>query len=740
MPRQTSVKSTRKKSEPIIQEETLASTQESDTFVKKIMQDDEIDAEFIFTYNGQILETMSMCQREITYEILKFKYKKNIQKDNGFINDVFDYSEFLSKKIKQKCEILPLITSKNILNKCNEIIDFIPLNNDVYQLVKQLKKIDFQLSIILVKIIYFKMTQTKNNSIFLKNIQNIFIEEHTNWNSIDPNISFFLLSQLILCHPNFNIYISEETLSFSDIIFHKKINVTSSGICNLYQQMIHNNKIVSCSEIPFIREKTKSTYDLDVYLVYGEMEGGYLLEKDCFPLFFHDSTLRFFSDERKPNIIYNHIYTYLLTFNYFLKSKILPGDRFRYLLAGSVIKAALNVRDCNDVDFFVLDHENNIEKYGTFAPNVGIKGIFDDFGKTYYANEKYYFPMINERYEMQQQFKKFMKEHPELREDNDPLTIFNNFPKYSASGLKAGRYIDIYSAECKKIGYNINNLDDLVMDPENRIYFLGCPVIKLKLEMVRDNIKDIDLGRCSIKQLHDFHFLYKNYINLFNHDDIQEFCFNKFDEKKSHINDNKISLKINCYNKEPEKISVDGVERPPDGSFDLIIRRQPLYFIEMIKKLIDEGPLLKLRGNIIWHKDGMIYQNPLLSSLPQQMEVLGKGPKDVMYYYELSHNGEIKINIYCGNKVDERVCLFDTICVCGYIKVEVIDNKKIIYISVEGSKMNDILSQILTVEHRKKYRTRLIELMKNILQMHKMVDCHIPDGILLTYGGNLIKF
>ena len=47
------------------------------------------------------------------------------------------------------------------------------------------------------------------------------------------------------------------------------------------------------------------------------------------------------------------------------------------------------------------------------------------------------------------------------------------------------------------ISVAVDNLDELVSNPDFRVYFLGCPIINLKLEMVRDNIKDIDLRRVS---------------------------------------------------------------------------------------------------------------------------------------------------------------------------------------------------------------------------------------------------
>ena len=64
-------------------------------------------------------------------------------------------------------------------------------------------------------------------------------------------------------------------------------------------------------------------------------------------------------------------------------NNIKPWDRYRFLLAGSTIKSAYNIRDCSDIDFIILDHKDSIEKYSNFKPNINVEGVFDDFGKTY---------------------------------------------------------------------------------------------------------------------------------------------------------------------------------------------------------------------------------------------------------------------------------------------------------------------------------------------------------------------
>jgi hypothetical protein len=381
----------------------------------------------------------------------------------------------------------------------------------------------------------------------------------------------------------------------------------------------------------------------------------------------------------------------------------------RYVLAGSVAKSIYNVRDCSDIDFFVLDHEDNIEKYASYKPNTG-EGIYDDFGKTYYGNEAFYFPMIPEMYKKQQEWKLTRTKR------TDTLTILNNYPEYSVSGLKAGRYVDIYCAICRKLGYNVYNLDDVVSNPACHIYFLGVPILALKLEMARDIVKDIDLGRISKKQLHDMHYLDKNYGFLFSDSHRTIFGFDQILDYKTLRSI--IQLELNCYHIPME----DG------AAYDLIIRRYPMYVQDMLSTLIRKGPLLV--SDVFAIKTGDIrnvYQKPLLSSLKDRMEFSGK-PVDVWYYYECSKNGEISIYIL-QKDAEEDISLYDEVCISGNIRVEISEGVKKLSLNVGGKKMKNIYQKIENPDKRKEYRGTLINIMKNVIQLHKIIDCHTQEKV-----------
>jgi len=686
-------------------------------------------------YNKKIIELIQNNQDEINYKLNgKMDYTKRMQKrlleeDEKFKdleNTMIHQPQNLLKEMIKKR--LPFIPNSKIFNIIAGLFDKKYISEDVKDIADNLKLLNFRILQTIIRIIFSKI-EGKNMSIFWSEMQEIMKTDFEDFESIEEQYSpyhvFFMLELLTNSVNNIKLIVhttEEECNNFKSVknvsvIHSKKNNYTNDGIKNLYQQLENDNKIMT---IPFGLEN-KSEYSLWVNLVIDTRiratKIGIEYGKEHIGLFFHNSTIKFLN-ERKHEIILNGMGTYLRTFNIFLNSVINPVDRFRYLLAGSVSKSLYNIRDCSDVDFFVLDHEDNIEKYSSYKPNTG-EGIFDDFGKTYYGNEKFYFPMIPEMYKKQQEQKETTSET--TREKPEIKMILNNYPKYSVSGLKAGRYVDIYCAICRNIGYNINNLDDLVSNPEFHIYVFGCPVISIKLEMVRDNIKDIDLGRISRKQLHDMHYLDKNYGYLFNQTDKSVLGFDRLNENR--INKSLIKLDLNCYHLK--------IEDSP--SYDLIIRRYPIYLQDIVKLLIDKGPLLISDSSVIKVEDiRNVYQRPLLSTLKDKMEIFGK-MEEIVYYYECNDSGEISIYISNASNVSnpDDISLYEKVCICGNIKVEIKDGVKRISINVSGKKMKNIYQQIENADRKKEYRMMLINMMKSIIQFHKIADSHTTEKIAI---------
>ena len=109
------------------------------------------------------------------------------------------------------------------------------------------------------------------------------------------------------------------------------------------------------------------------------------------------------------------------------------------------------------------------------------------------------------------------------------------------------------------------------------------------------------------------------------------------------------------------------------------------------------------------------------------MEISGK-QEDIWYYYEISKIGEISIYILLKDE-EEDVSLYDEVCISGNIRVEINELTKKISVNVCGKKMKNIYQKIENPDKRKEYRGNLINIMKNMIQLHKIIDCHTQEKI-----------
>lgn len=675
-----------------------------------------MESKSVVRYNELILDVLLKNNRQISCPLFgKLDYKKKVQtfsiEDNDDVRKWETiFCDFSDNELKNIIESQLFFISTGKLY--NRILGLLPRRNiseDANLLVGNMKKINFGIIFGVIRVIYQKIKGC-NMSTFANKIKEVIEENFEDFGQINKkygkDVVFYLLNLLVNSIDGMRILVNEKYDGRNVYeVYSERILYTRDGMRNLYQQML--GTLDEC-DVPFGLGEL-SEYEIDVSLVIDLRAKRTLFgySVDLLPLFFHSSTVKFLN-ERKHNKILNGVGTYIRTFRIFLESRIKPEDRQRYLLAGSVIKSIYNIRDCSDVDFLVMDHENNIEKYGTYKPQMGCGTVYNDFGKTYYGNEKYYFPMIPEMYNAQQEYKK------NRIISDEKITILNNFPPYSVSGLKAGRYVDIFVGLSKKLGYKIDNLDDLLSDPACRIYLYGCPVINLKLEMVRDNVKDIDLGRISRKQYYDMDYLEKNYGYLFDANDKEVLGFSRL---RNNSMSSLVKLDLNCYHCENDEFKGIG--------YDLVIRRYPLYLEDMMRIMIRNGPLLISVDNDVDEYDiNRIYQRPLLSSLKDRMEYMGN-MRDVEYYYEVSSGGAIII--YIGDDIS----FYRDICVSGRIRVVNDGSTKKIGINVNGKKMRNIYQQIMGNEKKKEYRMMLINLMKNFIQLHKMIDSHTTERIMV---------
>ena len=646
-------------------------------------------------YNTRLLQIFDELQREIEYPIGRTRYKKKIQTHS--LEENVDYNKL--HLLIENLEILPIISNKQVLEKVQQLLKKDMINGMVNSVVNGMK-MDFEVLFGLIKVLYGDMKKENYNvSHFYRNIEKVLDTKYDNWQQLEEkegrNVVFFFLQLLTLSVENLKIVLMPERQVFGknvNVLYEREMDMTHSGIKNLWQQV--NYQFTAVEKTGWF-ENNQMEYKMyvSVVLYNGKKKLDGQLEPEWVTLF-HQPTIDWMN-VRNHDVILNKTGCFLLTFGAFLQTKN-AVDRLKYLCAGGLSKSVYNVRDTADVDFFVMDYGDNVEKYGSYKPNIGVGGIFDDFGKTYYSNEAYYFPMKPELYEKQQEYKRT------IVKPSGPKNILDNYPVYSCSGLKAGRYVDIYGALCRKIGYRVNHLDDVVVNPEHRIYVFGCPVVQLKLELVRDMIKDIDLGRISKKQFHDLHYLYKNYEHLFEHNELQMLGMLNIENRTT--NAPLLSLKTNIYHSNLE-----------DAAFKPQIRRYPMYMEDIMKEWIKGGPLLVSSNNKIVEQDMMrTYQRPLLSSLPENQ----------MYYYEISAGGELMI--YVG----EEASFYEDIVVSGNMRVEMGKDKKI-SLNVGCNKMKKIYQQLDTMDKKKEYRMLLVNMMKNLVQMHKIVDCHTRERVVV---------
>ena len=716
----------------------------------------------LVTYNTCILEQIKESNSIMEYKMGKLSYpSKDYSRKMAYHKNAENKgASFFHQCFKEK--YMPLCSSEIQLENIAKNLQT-HFSDEVYLLNQTINDLGFQETVACAKILIEQLINkfgTTHSSFFERVcgfLNTTSLNLHKSWTDVynssdEKDIVHFILQLLISNTNNMFIFIGVSDISKNldkkknlNLLFSEKIKVNDNFIKNLYQQLLFKQNAVSIEEfaskfnnveniediyIYVISPKKRKTLDISDFEKYiigpGTNELSDNLENDKWAKILLHQNNRKFLNERIHQLIPNRIFVMLRTFNFWQNIFIKPIDRYRFLLAGSSIKAALGLRDAQDIDFLVLDHDDHIEKYGSLKPNIGIEGIFDDFGKTFYANEEYYFPMIPEMYQKQLELK--TKQRQSTTEDHKPTmkTIVNNFPPYSASGLKIGRYFsvfrELYLPIINETNATLENLDDIILSPNHYVYFCGCKLIDIRIELMRDIIKDIDLGRVSKKQMHDFDLFANIYQHILTETEINTLRFKKYIDKKYDIyRAAEVKLQTNLYHEKFESDEKVG--------YSVMIKHAPHYLTTSTKIIIDNGPLIKSDNDeeivTIRPRYDEYYLNVILSSLPSQIN-------DGQYWLECNSKGEFNIYLNREDLQQNEVISIEKYNVY-YGQLHITENSisKKYKFNLVSPIMECIMDKIK--ESKKEYYVSIANFVKNTIQMHKLIDCHTKTKILVEF-------
>lgn len=524
-------------------------------------------------------------------------------------------------------------------------------------------------------------------------------------------------------------------------LYSKDFTLTSNGVRNLFYFLKAEDSVPDC---------LKMTNQVHVILVeQGETEFEYdnccIMEThmetvDVAKIVFHQSTLEYVNKLQRQ--VFNKSVMLLNSFKEWLCQQmpdVLDHDRF--LIAGGCVKAVNGIRESSDLDFFVSDITDKIEDNPTlrYTPNTVSRGAFDDFGKTYYAVEDYYFPARNELYKMQSKFKMNRRiERPKNK------TILDIVPPFSVSGLKAGRYLNFFKQMVHSYSDSTTfaSLDDLVFDPRYHIYFNGVKVMRLEYEIVRDHMRCLDLDRVSTKQILDFCEINRIYrddkrfqglgIDMYRHNN------KELVPKLYH------SVDINLFHSETPFMNEDGDKigekvliRKTPLVLNESLEKHPFLSIKVEEKEVATFEIIRGKQYVVWHMfsksvNQRIYENVLITSLPLKIGVAyNHVTYDSNWNYILTNKGKVNVALVTNcleygsrhETLAQTTLAYGEEVVCGgQIYVEQISDTTIrIRFNVQSRFTDECLSMIKE-ENRRRYEMKLVNYMRTIINMHKLYD------------------
>jgi hypothetical protein len=721
----------------------------------KVKKDIELPLNYISEYNKKYYDLLNSFKDDVNIKLyfnvsIDFFSRKNLNKDDiKLIKDLYDeyFEKYNINTIYKSGIILENIFSNpfKILNEL-EITDnkkyAFPGFNSLFLQDKDSFSYErfFKLKLLFQQYIHhFKNTLNYDFKNKLKNIYDN-LDEHIYNDEIILRLSenYSNLDVIIINLKNNDIKIEDDTLIYKNIqysiqlLYSKIFNLSINGIKNLIQSLKWTYQKIDIDETILFDDNNQ---EIGIYVIerkkfkdmdYPYYSSNYFQSNHWIQLFVKNT-------ENDFNII-SHDYispkyfSFITTFYIWRYRELNRIYHERYVISGGSVKAVYQLRDSKDIDFILYDIDNEMEKNGIFYPKFDKEiDIFSDFGKTYYSNEDYYLPANPELYNDQKEFKENQRKQKKVEKGPFCLTC-----DFSASGLKIGRYFPIYRTYMnqfllnKGINKKLKEMDDLIFDETFYIYRFGFKHLKLECEVLRDCMKDIDLTRVSKKQILDFHLIHKCYYHYFKSNNINLLKLNQYINLPLTYKPNiLLAIDHSIYHGELY-----------NTGYDVIIRKAPLFLSNIVYELMKEGNCLLIERekendieNLNMEKNSLIeYNHVLLTSLPAIIKEQGKIYEPTYWNYLIDEFGNI--NIFFNKRMCslEQNCfmktnIIDKYYLAGELKILNMDEKTIkIVFCVDKDNWIKLLENKYETKFVRKYYENMINIFKNIIQIHKQYD------------------
>lgn len=321
------------------------------------------------------------------------------------------------------------------------------------------------------------------------------------------------------------------------------------------------------------------------------------------------------------------------TYRRFMLEKLSPFDRKLICLLGGLSKSIWGVSITTDADYIILVPQEI--DYRRYRPNVLVPGVYDDFGYTFYHDELFYCPENDKNYEERQKLK-----ISEFRSEFWDGKLFPGEETYAkdCSGLRINRYFNYFKHDCnlflKSEGTELTSIDDIPLNMKFHYNLFGMKFMRLDFEIVRDEIKTIDMGRVSKKQMYHFHNIQEKYGDMFNYT-----WLGKFFSKDTWCDKTEKRVIEELYHGDTR---VPYVKR-------VVIRKPSKLTNEIVAEFFKDYPAINVSLTGKGDDYMYVYENVYLSSIPKNIDPF-KTNGSVMWIMVVLPNGKINAMIVSNLK------------------------------------------------------------------------------------------